>query len=309
MNVLRGTLPTLAGLAVAFLLLTAPQFASAQATRTWVSGVGDDANPCSRTAPCKTFAGAISKTATNGEINCLDSGGFGAVTITKSIAIDCPGVVGGVLSAGSTGIIVNAAGGQVTLRHLDINGVGTGIIGIRILSAAFVEVDQVTVRGHTNSGIEVVTSANSHVTVSNSMVRENGQHGILVASAGGVANVSVSGTTLAANGATGIRVNDGGFAAITDSVLTGNGTHGATAASSGSPARISLDRVVTSSNANAGVLSSGPASTVWLANVLSTGNVYGLYPGGGGAYISFGNNRIIGNTATDGTPTSTVPQI
>ena len=65
--------------------------AYAQATRTWVSGVGDDANPCSRTAPCKTFAGAISKTAAAGEIDCLDPGGFGAVTITKSITIDCGG--------------------------------------------------------------------------------------------------------------------------------------------------------------------------------------------------------------------------
>src|SRR5256885_14356224 len=109
------------------LLAAAP--ANAQASRTWVSGVGDDANPCSRTAPCKTFAGAISKTAALGEINCLDSGGFGAVTITKSISILCNGVVGGVLSAGTTGIIVNAAGGQGTLRHLDINGGGAGVIG------------------------------------------------------------------------------------------------------------------------------------------------------------------------------------
>src|SRR5438477_3797204 len=52
-----------------------PHFAFAQATRTWVSGVGDDVNPCSRTAPCKTFAGAISKTAGGGEIDVLDPGG------------------------------------------------------------------------------------------------------------------------------------------------------------------------------------------------------------------------------------------
>jgi hypothetical protein len=80
------------GLTLAVFFAAAP--AHAQATRTWVSGVGDDANPCSRTAPCKTFAGAISKTAAAGEINCLDSGGFGAVTITKSITILCNGVVG-----------------------------------------------------------------------------------------------------------------------------------------------------------------------------------------------------------------------
>ena len=77
--------------------------AQAQATRTWVSGVGDDANPCSRTAPCKTFAGAISKTAAAGEINCIDPGGFGAVTITKSITIDCSEVFASVLVSGTNG--------------------------------------------------------------------------------------------------------------------------------------------------------------------------------------------------------------
>ena len=98
----------LAGTLVA-LMSTAAQ---AQATRTWVSGVGDDANPCSRTAPCNTFAGAISKTATTGEINCLDSGGFGALTIIKSITIKCEGVIGGVLAAGTIGFTVNLPGGN-----------------------------------------------------------------------------------------------------------------------------------------------------------------------------------------------------
>src|SRR5258707_881900 len=110
--------------------------AYAQATRTWVSGVGDDANPCSRTAPCKTFAGAISKTAANGEIDCLDPGGFGQVTITKSITIDCDGTFGSILAAGTTGIIVNdSATGtpntiRVVIRALSINGAGTGVTGI-----------------------------------------------------------------------------------------------------------------------------------------------------------------------------------
>src|ERR1019366_1861693 len=93
--------------------------ARAQATRTWVSGVGDDANPCSRTAPCKTFQGAISKTAAAGEINCLDPGGFGAVTITKSITIDC-GFTGGILVSGTNGITINDGSGAaiVTLRNM-----------------------------------------------------------------------------------------------------------------------------------------------------------------------------------------------
>ncbi len=73
---MRRTSLTLLATSFAILLQAAP--VHAQAFRTWVSGVGDDANPCSRTAPCKTFAGAISKTALNGEINCLDPAGFGA---------------------------------------------------------------------------------------------------------------------------------------------------------------------------------------------------------------------------------------
>src|SRR3954462_13273414 len=111
--------------AVLAILLTAP--AHAQATRTWVSGVGDDANPCSRTAPCKTFAGAISKTAAGGEIDALDPGGFGAVTITKSITLDGAGTLASILSASLNGIVVNAAGIIVTVRNLSINGAGTGI--------------------------------------------------------------------------------------------------------------------------------------------------------------------------------------
>src|ERR1700730_6952963 len=118
------------------MLASAP--AHAQATRTWVSGVGDDANPCSRMAPCKTFAGAISKTALNGEINCLDPGGFGAVTITKSITLDCHEVFASILNSGTNGINIafDAFGGDVQktvrIRNLNLNGANTGVIGIRI---------------------------------------------------------------------------------------------------------------------------------------------------------------------------------
>jgi hypothetical protein len=101
--------------------------ANAQATRTWISGVGDDANPCSRTAPCKTFAGAIAKTAAGGEINCLDPAGFGGVTITKAITIFCEAVSnGGVLVSGTNGIVVAAgATDRVVLDGLDFEGAGS----------------------------------------------------------------------------------------------------------------------------------------------------------------------------------------
>lgn len=309
MQTLRKILALLSSL-LAIAMIATPQTASAQATRTWVSGVGDDANPCSRTAPCKTFAGAISKTAANGEINCIDPGGFGAVTITKSIIIDCKGVMAGVLNSSSNGIIINAGTGQVTVRNLSVDGAGTGLVGIRVMAASSVQIDNVVVRGQAGSGIDVTASANTRLAISNSLIRENTQHGILVAPTGGAAAaVSVSRTTIAANGITGIRVGDNVSAVVSDSVLTGNGTHGVAAASSGSPARISLERVVTSGNVNGGVLANGAAAVVWLSEVFSTGNAYGLFPpSGGGSYISFGNNRIVGNTTADGSPSSTLPQ-
>src|SRR5712691_9728472 len=114
--------------------------AQAQATRTWVSGVGDDVNPCSRTAPCKTFAGAISKTAAFGEINCLDPGGFGAVTIIKSISIICQYTEGGVVVSGANGIVVNvAATDAVFLSGLDLLGFTTVISGPALNGITFIQ--------------------------------------------------------------------------------------------------------------------------------------------------------------------------
>lgn len=137
--------------AVLIALLSAP--AQAQASRTWVSGVGDDANPCSRTAPCKTWAGAISKTATGGTINAIDSGGFGAVTITKSITIDGTGVEASALASGTNGVVITASAGDVVLRNIDITGVDTdpdacnSLNGVQILNARSVRLDNVSISG------------------------------------------------------------------------------------------------------------------------------------------------------------------
>lgn len=162
--------------AVSMLMLVFTSLASAQASRTWVSGVGDDVNPCSRTAPCKTFAGAISKTAAQGEINCLDPGGFGAITITKSITIDCAGTMGSILAAGTNGVIVNAAATDVvTIRNLSIDGFATGLNGIRVLAAKAVRVENVVIfgfRGGTGMGIDVSAGANVHLTVVNTTITD-----------------------------------------------------------------------------------------------------------------------------------------
>src|SRR3982074_702037 len=129
------------------LLALISSVAQAQATRTWVSGVGDDVNPCSRTAPCKTFAGAISKTALGGEINCLDPGGFGGVTVTKAMTLNCGYTLGSILVAGGPGVTVNAGvNDRVSIRGIQIQGAnqspnGSGTIGIRILQAQAVSIE------------------------------------------------------------------------------------------------------------------------------------------------------------------------
>ena len=185
--------------------------AQAQATRTWVSGVGDDVNPCSRTAPCKTFPGAISKTATSGEINCLDSAGFGAVNITKSITIRCKGVIGGILAAGTTGIIVNNAAAEVVLDGLDINGAGTGTTGIRVLTASKVWIMNTNIHGFLNNGVNV-EATNSHVFIDDSYIINNGNTagtfgGVNIAGSGNIVNLRNTQVLTNGNGATGFALN------------------------------------------------------------------------------------------------------
>src|SRR5947209_19910404 len=140
-----------AGVFIAVLAVCSYAAPSQAQTRTWVSGVGDDLNPCSRTAPCKTFAGAISKTAAGGKINCLDPGGFGAVTITKSIKIDCLQFPGGILSAGVNGVNVPTAGIKVILRGIEIEGAGTGINGVNITASSEVMIDHCFITGITGT--------------------------------------------------------------------------------------------------------------------------------------------------------------
>jgi hypothetical protein len=161
----------------ACLLFAVP--AHAQATRTWVSGVGDDANPCSRTAPCKTFAGAISKTATAGEINVLDPGGFGALTITKSISVICTGVEAGVLVSGTPGITVAAQpGDRVVLRGLDFQGLGTGTNGVNFVSGLELIIDKCNIQAFATNGVNVNTStANARVIIKETTIVGNGTNG------------------------------------------------------------------------------------------------------------------------------------
>jgi hypothetical protein len=210
--------------------------AEAQATRTWVSGVGDDANPCSRTAPCKTFAGAISKTAVGGEISVLDPGGFGAVTITKSITLNGDGTLASILGAGVNGINVNdsatATPGTivVTVRNLSINGAGSGLFGIRLTSGAALIVDNVAISGfQTGIGTQM-----GDAIVVNSTITQNSNFGVHALT--GVSSITVENSTLAENGVA-AQADTGATVRLSNNGIynnkTGFGCGGGTLASTG----------------------------------------------------------------------------
>jgi hypothetical protein len=288
--------------------------ASAQATRTWVSGVGDDANPCSRTAPCKTFAGSISKTAAGGEINCLDPGGFGALTITKSITISCEAGTAGVLVSGTNGFVVNAAATDVVvLKGLDFDGVSTGISGILILSAATVHVRDSMIRNFRGGGSGITLTPNNIATqlfVSDTFINNNGNSaltgGIVIKPLGtGKASVVSTNTKVDAN-TSGVRadataVTTGAVRVnVEGSSISGNANDGATAA--GGASIFIINRSVMANNTLSGVVANG--ATILLGASTVTGNATGLSTANAGTLLSYRNNNINGN-ANDNVGVST----
>jgi hypothetical protein len=286
--------------------------AVSQATRTWVSGVGDDANPCSRTAPCKTFAGAISKTAAAGEINCLDSGGFGAITITKSIAIICEGVVGGILGSGTNGVNVNGAGVTVYLSGLDIEGGGTGLNGVNVLQGNVVTIHKTTIRGFgasNNSGVKVApASGTTLVAIVNSIIVDSPSgaapgSGVLVAPTGsGSVNLTIDNTQINNNGG-GVRADGSTSTGTIRGVLrgvtiSGNARSGILANSNGPVVRLLVDNSSMSFNP-VGVTANGAGAAVALTRSAVTHNTTGLSVGGG-IIQSYGDNEIDNNPSGDG---------
>ncbi|MER9303285.1 right-handed parallel beta-helix repeat-containing protein [Mesorhizobium sp. M0496] len=315
MKVLRFFL-SIAVLLVASVLLIAP--ASAQATRTWVSGVGDDANPCSRTAPCKTWAGAISKTAAGGIINCIDPGGFGTVTITKSMTISCKHVEGSALASSTTGIIINGAGIDVVLRGLDIDGSPPnlpGVNGIRFLQGASLIVEDCIIRDFTGAspngnGILVNnTSLVTEIHVSNTNITGNARNGISIEPSGSGGSmlfvkdsvlsnnfVGVRGSTAATTGAVDITV--------TDTSAAGGGAQGFSAAAGTGALRMMLNRVTAANNADTGVRSANANSIVRIGSSTVSGNGTALGAVTSGQIESYGNNQIDGNVSAGTAPTA-----
>jgi hypothetical protein len=289
--------------------------AQAQATRTWVSGVGDDVNPCSRTAPCKTFAGAISKTAAGGEINCLDPGGFGAVTITKSMTISCPYTEGGAL-AGGNGITINdSLSGSpgtavVYLRGLDIFGVNPPTNGVRFVSGAALHIEDTVIRRFNalNSlGVSISPTNAARVFMRNVTIAETGSTntggGIeFKPGVGGSVQAVLDNVRVLNTARDGIRVDTTSGAvtlSIENSNLSGN-VQGLAVLNQPSNARVMVYNTIFANNSIVGIVASGNATTVRVGNSTITGNAQGVLAANGAQLLSYGNNRLDGNPAATG---------
>jgi hypothetical protein len=289
------------GAALAMCAYAAP--AQAQATRTFVSGVGNDADPCSRTAPCRTFAGAIVKTFINGEINCLDPGGYGTVNITKSITIDCGNTVGSILASGTTGVIVNIGVSvndpqrTVRLRGIMINGTGasgavgtrTGINGIRIDAATAVFVEDSLIEGFTQRGILDRRTTGGELYVTNTTVRNMTGAGIITFPTSGSTRIDASiNNVRVQNVQAGFAAINGGKMMIANSVVSGSSIG---IDSEGAGTEIFGDHVSISGNATG--LFTASSGVIRLSNSNVAYNTTGV----SGTVNSFSNNRFVSNGA------------
>lgn len=297
MNKIRFTLK---GLGAVMFIFAVTTLAQAQASRTWVSGVGDDVNPCSRTAPCKTFAGAISKTAAGGEISVLDPGGYGALTITKAITVDggTGAGWGSTLASLTNGFVINAnsASDVVTLRRISINGNGNGLTGIRILAAKHVSVEECQIFGFGNTaagngrGISDQRSvANSTLSVINTVVRNNAKNGIAIL---GPILASIDGVQV-------IRSTDASTAGIAGDAGAKITIKNSQSSESlgigffiGLSSEMNLENCVAVAN-NVGVQSGG--GTMRVSNSVISHNTTGIL--GGVNVKTFQNNKVDGNPA------------
>jgi hypothetical protein len=271
--------------------------AFAQATRTWVSGVGDDANPCSRTAPCKTFAGAISKTADKGEISVLDPGGFGVVTITKGITLNGTGTLAGILSAGSPAAItvndINAAvpnSSVVIIRDVSMNGAGTGTSGVRYLSGKTVMLDHCSIYGLTTHGIDVSKTAAGNLKVINSVIENVGADGIHSTTTAAQILGTVSNTEIMNCGSDGMESVANTLMAVSNSRLTHNANG---IRSTGSGSQFNIDDVFIAYSSVA--LQASAGSTFRVSDSIIAQNATGISQNGG-VIDSFQGNSLMGNT-------------
>jgi hypothetical protein len=293
MNKFRFTIKVLA---IAIFTFAFASMAQAQATRTWVSGVGDDANPCSRTAPCKTFAGAISKTAVGGEIDALDPGGYGAVTITKSITIDAC-CMASILATGTNAVNVNGAGAIVNLRNLSLQ---QGLIGVNFIQGVEVTLENVVINGFTTAGVSVPSSTQSNILNMRNTIIRNCGIGVNIANTGAnTTAIEFDNINIGRSATNGISAGSGTAGSITRSFIGTNGAAGI-AATAGNDDFAVTDTTIAN---NATGISTGASAHVKIARCLITGNTNAFSLGG--AIDTGGNNTIMGN-GTDQNPNGTL---
>jgi Right handed beta helix region len=287
---------------IAIFMFAFASLAQAQASRTWVSGVGDDANPCSRTAPCKTFAGAISKTADCGEIDALDPGGFGAVTITKSITIDGTGTFASILASLTTGIIINADNTKViTIRGVSINGFCNGLRGINILQAKVVNIEDCVIFRFAGNGIQSTDADGLKLNVRNTVIRDNTGDGInVVAAAASAARVTLANVSLNGN-TNGIHARSGATVTAEECSFSGNSAAGVfsdnTVGSSFAVIRVQRSQIQGNATGVQAGSGAGVASSVVeiSQNLINFNSGNGVLVSTGGSVETFGNNDIQGN--------------
>jgi parallel beta helix pectate lyase-like protein len=268
--------------------------ASAQSFHTWVSRTGDDANSCSPTAPCGSFAGAIAKTRNHGEIDCLDSGDFGSVTIQKSVTIDCQGASGGMIVNNFDPMTINFDGfdpsdtpPSVTLRHLNIIGVGViGSTAIQIEGAgagSFVNIENCFVTQQNGFGIQDQRTRGLLI-VDNTTVQNIANFGISIQSASGSRRAVIRNTRVI-NSGQGIVVGANSEVVISHSEISDNANNGLfVTASTGS---VTVDSTTIAHN-NTAFRNSG---TVRLSNSDVSYNAFGWI----GTINTFTNNRFTAN--------------
>jgi hypothetical protein len=273
--------------------------AAAQASRTWVSGVGSDANPCSRTAPCKTFAGAISKTAAGGEISVLDPGGYGAVTITKSITINGDGTLAGILASLVNGIIVNAAAtDEIIIRNISLAGFNNGLNGIRYLAGGQVTLENVTIygfQGNASSRAVDVSLTNGGKLIMHDVTITNCEAGVRLNSTAGTVQATLDNVRIEAVDTHAVEAVNNAVATIRRSTFDHNFNAGVRTAAS--TAVINVEDSVLSFN-NAGVNAAVSGSRIRLSNTAILNNITGIAIAAGATVESAQDNRVAGNTAS-----------
>ena len=300
------------GLLIAGLALwSAP--AQAQATRTWISGVGDDANPCSRTAPCRTFQGAISKTAAGGEINCIDPNGAGAVTITKSITLNCRETMASILVAGTNAITINAGvNDSVVIDGLTLTGPLTnmGDNGINVIQVGSLVVRNVYIRGFTNQAINFAPTTNATLHLDNVTISETGTTGqqatggVAVNPANGVvANVTITNTRMVNVPSVGIRTDLTGRTAGTtvrmmvDGSLISSALSGINIKAPAGNGTATVSLVETTINtASIGLFANGTGASIRVAGSEIAHVTFPLFTTNSGTIVSYGNNVLAFNT-------------